>query len=147
MSDNNPAIEMATLEERDRVLERLWSELEDVPMDPDTECLEAPFLHFPIGTQREDIWHWFDQRHSKGVVHLLYFRAASKTAPKKTDERGICPVCGTPIQYDGEYEILDDGGLIDWECPNCGTTGREGYDHVFDQHYNVYTADGEPVSK
>ena len=60
------------LKDRDAELEELWAELEDVPMDPDTECIEAPFLHFPAGTHREDIWHWFDDRHSEGVSHLLY---------------------------------------------------------------------------
>lgn len=31
----------------------------------------AYLVYFDIGTPREDIWHWFDERHSKGVVHLL----------------------------------------------------------------------------
>ena len=56
----------------DAELEQLWDELEDIPMDPETEQLEAPFLDFGVGTDREDIWHWFDERHSKGVVYLLY---------------------------------------------------------------------------
>ena len=67
-----PAVEMPTLAERDAALEKLWAELEDVPMNPETECLETPFLNFPVGTFREDIWHWFDERHSKGVAYLLY---------------------------------------------------------------------------
>lgn len=67
-----PAVEMPTLAERDAALEKLWTELEDIPMDPETECMEAPFLDFPTGTPREDIWRWFDERHSKGVAHLLY---------------------------------------------------------------------------
>ena len=41
-------------------------------MNPETECMEAPFLDFPAGTPREDIWRWFDERHSKGVAYLLY---------------------------------------------------------------------------
>lgn len=63
---------IATLQERDTELERLWAEFADVPMDPETEEMEEPFLHFPVGTNREEIWHWFDERHSKGVVYLLY---------------------------------------------------------------------------
>ena len=63
---------IATLQERDTELERLWAEFADVPMDPETEEMEEPFLHFPAGTNREEIWHWFDERHSKGVVYLLY---------------------------------------------------------------------------
>ena len=53
-------------------LEQLWGEFADVPMNPETEEMEEPFLHFPVGTNREEIWHWFDERHSKGVVYLLY---------------------------------------------------------------------------
>lgn len=60
------------LSDRDTELERLWDEFADVPMDPETEKMEEPFLHFPAGTDREDIWSWFDERHSKGVVYLLY---------------------------------------------------------------------------
>lgn len=61
-----------TLKERDKRLEQLWAEFADVPMDPETEEMEEPFLHFLVGTNREEIWHWFDERHSKGVVYLLY---------------------------------------------------------------------------
>lgn len=66
---------MRTLRERDAQLEKLWKQFGDVPMDPDTEKMEEPFMDFPVGTDREDIWHWFDERHSKGVVYLLYGRA------------------------------------------------------------------------
>jgi len=57
--------------ERDRHLESLWAELTDVPMDPETECMEAPFCFFSAGTHREDIWRWFDEHHSRGVSYLL----------------------------------------------------------------------------
>lgn len=60
--------EMKTLRERDIELEKLWKQFEDLPMDPDTEKIEEPFLSFPAGTDREDIWHWFDERHSKGIA-------------------------------------------------------------------------------
>ena len=63
---------MATLQDRDAVLEALWKQLDDVPMNPETEELEAAFLHFPAGTNRLEIWHWFDDRYSKGVSFLLY---------------------------------------------------------------------------
>ena len=41
-------------------------------MDPETECIEERFLNWAPGTNREDIWHWFDERYSKGIVYLLY---------------------------------------------------------------------------
>lgn len=57
--------EIEALESRDKALEDLWEEFGDIPMDDETECMEAPFLNFPAGTHREEIWHWFDERHSK----------------------------------------------------------------------------------
>ena len=62
---------MKTLRERDAELELLWKQFEDVPMNPDTERIEEEFIGFPAGTDREDIWHWFDERHSRGVVYLI----------------------------------------------------------------------------
>ena len=45
---------------RDKDWRALWSQLGDIPIDED-EQIEEPFLHFPIGTEREDIWHWFEE--------------------------------------------------------------------------------------
>lgn len=56
----------------DAYIEELWRQFSDIPMDPVTERMEEPFLHFPANTEREDIWHWFDENHSKGVYYLLY---------------------------------------------------------------------------
>ena len=64
--------EIKPLVERDKELEKLWSKFGDVPMNPETECMDEEFLGFPVGTHREDIWHWFDERHSKGVAYLMY---------------------------------------------------------------------------
>ena len=64
--------EMETLKERDAALEELWAKFADVPMNPETEKLESSFLHFPAGTNRMEVWRWFDDRHSKGVSFLLY---------------------------------------------------------------------------
>lgn len=68
-----------TLRERDALLEKLWDQFADVPMDPESECIEERFMGWDAGTNREEIWHWFDARHSKGVVYLLYRDAASHT--------------------------------------------------------------------
>ena len=50
---------------------KLWAELEDVPMDCETECMDAPFLHFPAGTHREEIWHWFEKTFNVSVAEDL----------------------------------------------------------------------------
>ncbi len=66
------SMEFYTLDDQNEALEELWSDFGDVPMDPDTEKIEADFMHFPHGTDRETIWHWFDERYSAGVTSLLY---------------------------------------------------------------------------
>ena len=64
--------EIELLRDRDEQLENLWEQLADIPIDPETECIEEPFLGWGVGISREEIWHWFDARHSKGVAYLLY---------------------------------------------------------------------------
>lgn len=54
----------------DTEIERLWDELEDVPIDED-ECLDVNWHGWSKGTHREEIWHWFDENHSKGVGWLM----------------------------------------------------------------------------
>lgn len=55
----------------DESLKVAWEFFGDIPMDAN-ECMEEPFLHFPAGTHREEIWRWFDGLYSKGVHALLY---------------------------------------------------------------------------
>ena len=43
----------------DAEIEKLWDELEDVPIDED-ECLDVDWHSWSKGTHREEIWHWFD---------------------------------------------------------------------------------------
>lgn len=59
---------------KDSKVEKLWDKFVDVPMNPETECIEEDFYIWPNGTYREDIWRWFDANHSKGVYYLLYER-------------------------------------------------------------------------
>lgn len=56
----------------DEQIESLWGKFEDISVNPDTECLEEPFLIFGIGDHREKVWKWFDKHYSKGVHTLLY---------------------------------------------------------------------------
>lgn len=64
----------AKIEYTDSILENMWEELTDIPFSEiDGELfLEENWLHFKKGTEREDIWKWFDSHHSKGVYYLLY---------------------------------------------------------------------------
>lgn len=54
----------------DEVLEFLWERLGDVTVDDDG-CLADCFMGYGIGTDREEIWHWFDECHSEGVAALV----------------------------------------------------------------------------
>lgn len=54
----------------DEVLEFLWERLSDVPVDDDG-CLMDCFMIYEVGTDREEIWHWFDEHHSGGVATLM----------------------------------------------------------------------------
>lgn len=62
-------------DEQDRMIEEMWEELEDIPFDEDEDSGELyitqDWKEFKTGESREDIWHWFDERHSKGVAYLL----------------------------------------------------------------------------
>ena len=71
--------DMETLADRDAQLEAMWHNFADVPMDPDTEKMEEAFMDWPAGTDKEDIWHWFDARHSKGIAFLLYGDGLERT--------------------------------------------------------------------
>lgn len=55
---------------QDELIEAIWETLTDVNIDED-ECTEQNWFVFPIGTYRDDIWRWIDERHSKGVGWLM----------------------------------------------------------------------------
>ena len=59
----------------DRQLEQLWEELSDIPFDED-DCTELfladDWFIFEASTDRETIWHWFDEHYSKGVHALMF---------------------------------------------------------------------------
>lgn len=96
IEEEAPAL-MDTIAERDARLEELWDAFGDVPMNPETEKIEEDFLMFPAGTDREDIWHWFDERYSKGVHSLLY---GGKSEGSKTLDAIMKCLPNQPRSYD-----------------------------------------------
>ena len=50
---------------------KLWEQFEDVPMNPETECIESDWKGFPTGTNREEIWHWFEEQFNISVAKDL----------------------------------------------------------------------------
>ena len=51
-------------------LETFWNELGDIPVNDDG-IIQESFLWWPKGTDREDIWHWFDEKYPGGVAKLM----------------------------------------------------------------------------
>lgn len=51
-------------------LERFWDEFGDIPIDDNDEILES-YLWWPVGTNRFDIWQWFDEKYPGGVAKLM----------------------------------------------------------------------------
>ena len=46
---------------RAEYIENLWLEFGDVPMNPETECIEEEWNGFAAGTHRYEIWSWFEE--------------------------------------------------------------------------------------
>ena len=67
--------EYNSVPESDSEVEEKWAELEDVLFKED-ENKELILAHnwflFSEGSSREDIWKWFDKKHSKGVAWLMH---------------------------------------------------------------------------
>jgi hypothetical protein len=57
----------------DKDIEELWDTFANICID-DNECIDTDFLIWEKGTPREEIWHYFDRIHTKGVHYLIYER-------------------------------------------------------------------------
>lgn len=137
--------DIETLKDRDIELEELWERFADIPMNPETECIEEPFMGWGVGIHREEIWHWFDKRHSKGVYYLLYGINAVKadkvyevmvnwsadyenqyeTTIYRTERAAIKAMNTEIISAMQDYDVFDDatGELTD-ECWRLEKTDR-----------------------
>lgn len=70
----------------------MWDQLADAAVDEEG-ALDVPFLHFPKGTPREDVWAWFETRNPHFVVAEV--------------QRGIrrgAPLLGVPAAPVGRVE-------------------------------------------
>jgi hypothetical protein len=54
----------------DKYLEKLWQELADIQVD-ENDCILKKFKQFKKGAHKFEIWHWFDDNHSLGLVKGL----------------------------------------------------------------------------
>ena len=55
----------------EKMQRELWEQFDDYDID-ENECITKQFLHFPAGTHREEIWHWFEERGPLTAYQLLY---------------------------------------------------------------------------
>ena len=55
----------------EKELRGLWLLFSDVPIT-DEDCIEEEYLGFPSGSNRFDVWRWFDALWPGGVYNLAY---------------------------------------------------------------------------
>lgn len=48
-------------------IKKLWDEFSEIPVDDDDRILRD-FRDFPAGTDRFEVWHWFDGMCPNGVM-------------------------------------------------------------------------------
>lgn len=87
----------------------LWDDFEDVPMNPDTECIEEEWCGFSAGTFREDIWHWFEERFDVSVAEDLMCFNDNEFELDMID--GVTTCCGYDFGTDKKRAKF---------CPVCG---------------------------
>lgn len=54
-----------------KIAKELWEEFEEIQMNPETLCIEEEWHGFSIGTFREDIWKWFEEKFNVSVAEDL----------------------------------------------------------------------------
>ena len=60
-----------TLQETiDKNIEASWKEFQNVPVDRNGN-LKAAWYAFPKGTNKNDVYGWFNRHHSKGLAYLM----------------------------------------------------------------------------
>lgn len=56
---------------RAEYIKNLWLEFGDVPMNPETECIDEEWNGFSTGTHREEVWSWFEETYGVSVAKDL----------------------------------------------------------------------------
>ena len=51
--------------------QEIWAKLTEVTVNEDEE-IDIPFLHFPVGTHRHDVWSWIEDKFDVCVNDLMY---------------------------------------------------------------------------
>lgn len=54
----------------DKNVEALWKEFQKVPVDRNGN-LKTAWYAFPKGTNKNDVYDWFNRHHSEGLAYLI----------------------------------------------------------------------------
>lgn len=95
---------------QDKEMESLWEKLEDIPFIEDEEGRlildsDEPWHNFEPGTTKEEIWHYFDRNHSKGINYLVNeYESKTKELQEQSKKEG----------YEAGYLFDNDESIITW---------------------------------
>lgn len=117
---------------------------EETPVTLTANCKEGLGGFFAEETLREiaNVCQQLAALDTNILVNYIWRGGLDMKAPD-AEEAGVCPICGGGLDYEDDIRT-DDGGFFLWNCPACGAIGKEGYDKVFDQHYDVTDGEGQP---
>ena len=59
-----------TLTKTVKLFSPIWASLGDVPIDSNGG-LEEQWRHFPIGTPREEVWHWLEEEFNVSIGKVI----------------------------------------------------------------------------
>lgn len=71
ITENGEKVETPEKAVNMELVRELWKDFGDVPMNPETECIEDIWGRFFIGTHREEIWKWFEDTFYVSVAEDL----------------------------------------------------------------------------
>ena len=61
-----------TEEEYENTIDKLWEELGDILVDETSVYIDQDFYIWKKGTEKEEIWHWFDVRVTGGIGNKYF---------------------------------------------------------------------------
>lgn len=77
-------------------LVQLWARLGDIPTFPEGEWvdgIEEPFLHFEVGTHREEIWRWFEEQNYRFQVGPMTHGAYWHPTDRQNLKDAVAGIC------------------------------------------------------
>lgn len=86
-----------------------WDKLGDIPVfegndEVEADTIEEPFLHFPVGTPREEIWHWFEAQHPEFIVGEVMPGIPRRTNVESTWAVTLTMENGTKFEWAGDAD-------------------------------------------